>query len=552
MLWGSAPALLAQLVTGWAAAAGGPWYQALPYVTKLYILNGTSLLLLLIPVSVAYAFGKYRLLEVESRLKRGTRLVLVTGGAVLVLLLVCALIYLGSSRLLPLLGIGGDVPPIAIAMVLAFGFLPAQRSLRRSLENRIYPERLRLQATLHEFLLQSHVSRAFWTELARRLRDSIGASAVFPLLRRRDALVYAVECCELAPFKAGDQFGQALLNARHPLLVDEMVASGRIPLTDPQKAWLAERAAALIVPLETVSGLRGFLVVGERLSGDDYTPEELEILRALSPQIALVAETIELLEERTERQRLDDEIRMARGIQEGLMPRELPPTPGLESAARIRFCGDVAGDYYDVIALADGRTLLAVGDVTGKGLGAALIMSNLQAALRAMNGVGLSLAEVVARINTLIHDNTPDDLFITLFVALYDPATATLSYVNAGHDPPLVCAYDGNVTRLPATGLLVGVFPGAMYDQRVLHLNPGDLVLFYTDGATEAMNDEEEELGDDRLARMVADNRSAPVAALLTAIEDGVKAFHGGRPLHDDMTLVAIRRLSAGESGAVS
>jgi sigma-B regulation protein RsbU (phosphoserine phosphatase) len=154
-------------------------------------------------------------------------------------------------------------------------------------------------------------------------------------------------------------------------------------------------------------------------------------------------------------------------------------------------------------------------------------MSNLQAALRAMNGVGLSLAEVVARINTLIHDNTPDDLFITLFVALYDPATATLSYVNAGHDPPLVCAYDGNVTRLPATGLLVGVFPGAMYDQRVLHLNPGDLVLFYTDGATEAMNDEEEELGDDRLARMVADNRSAPVAALLTAIEDGVKAFHG-------------------------
>lgn len=543
VLWGSAPAVLAGVAIGWMGVLAGAWFRGMSYASKLAILNTNSLLLLFIPLSVGYAFGKYRLLEVEAKLKRGTRFVLITGATVVLLLSIGALVYLGASRLFVQMGVRSELPTTAVAVMLALGFIPAHFSLRRSLETRIYPERSRLQAMLGEFLRQPHAGRSFWAELSQRLRESIGASAVYPLLRRRDALAFAVECCELAPFRADDQFSAAVLKAGHPLLIDEIVASGRVPLTIDQREWLSLRDAALIVPLETVSGLRGILVVSTRLKGDDYAPEELEILRVMATQIALVAETIELLEERVERQRLQEEIRIARQIQEGLLPRNLPPTPGMEAAARIRFCTDVAGDYYDVISLDGGKTLLAVGDVTGKGMGAALIMSNLQAALRAIGGVALPLAQVVAQINTLIHDNTPSELFITLFVALYDPATGDLTYVNAGHDPPIMCTTLGEVRRLPGTGLVIGVVPGTTYQERTVHLDPGDILFVYTDGATEARNDQEEELGDARLAALVATNRAVALPSMLENVEEAVKAFHGGRPLHDDLTLLALRRM---------
>ncbi|MBN1422929.1 SpoIIE family protein phosphatase [Candidatus Fermentibacteria bacterium] len=543
VLWGSAPAVLTGLAIGWSGVLAGPWFRSLPYATKLAVLNVNSLLLVFIPLSVGYAFGKYRLLEVETKLKRGTRFLLTTGATVVLLLAACAVLYLGASRLFAQLGVRGEFPPNAVAVVLALGFLPAHFSLRRSLENRIYPERARLHAMLQGFLQQPHTSRSFWLELAQQLRDGIGASAVYPLLRRRDALPFAVECCELAPFRADDQFSEAVLKARHPLPMDEIVASGRVPLTGDQREWLSQRDAALIVPLATVSGLRGILVVSARLEGDDYAPEELEILRVMATQIALVAETIELLEERVERQRLQEEIRLARQIQEGLLPGNLPVTPGLETAAHIRFSTDVAGDYYDVIPLDRDRTLVAVGDVTGKGMGAALIMSNLQAALRAIGGVDLPLSQAVGQINSLIHDNTPSDLFITVFVAVYDSRTGDLTYVNAGHDPPIVCTAGGEIRRLPATGLLIGVIRGTAYHERRVHLNPGDLLFVYTDGASEAMNDDEEEFGDARLAALVAAHREAPLSRMLATVEEEVRRFHGGRPLQDDVTLLAVRRL---------
>ena len=157
------------------------------------------------------------------------------------------------------------------------------------------------------------------------------------------------------------------------------IASERVTVDEEIRRCFEKNKVAVILPLVTQSGPTGFLFLGHKLNEEDYTAEELDLLRSLAAQIALAAENLELLDERLEKQKLEEQLGVARQIQEGLLPRKMPETPGLVLAAKIRFCLNVAGDYYDVIPLEDGRTLLAIGDVAGKGVGAALLMSNLQA-----------------------------------------------------------------------------------------------------------------------------------------------------------------------------
>jgi sigma-B regulation protein RsbU (phosphoserine phosphatase) len=234
---------------------------------------------------------------------------------------------------------------------------------------------------------------------------------------------------------------------------------------------------------------------------------------------------------------------VARKIQEGLLPGTLPSARGLELAARIRFCLDVAGDYYDVVPLRDGRTLLAIGDVAGKGVGAALLMANLQASLRVVRNTGAALPDVMREINALVCENTPDDLFITLFVAVFDPATCGLDYVNAGHNPPVLVRADGSCERLGEGGLLLGVRPGACYGQASLRLKPGDLLLMFTDGVSEAMNGSGAEYGEERIERVAcrAHRGAVPLGQVVDGLENDVVAFTGRDTFQDDFTLLLAR-----------
>jgi len=200
----------------------------------------------------------------------------------------------------------------------------------------------------------------------------------------------------------------------------------------------------------------------------------------------------------------------------------------------------VAGDYYDVLPLGDGKTLVAIGDVAGKGVGAALLMSNLQASLRAVKDVGISLPEVMQRINRLICENTPPDLFITLFVAIVDPDRGSAVYVNAGHNYPLLCRASGEVERLGEGGLILGIDPSAAYEEGNVSLDEGDALLMFTDGVSEAMNDEDEEFGDERIAGIMCAGKGAPLDETLEKIEGSVRAFSGRETFDDDFTLLAV------------
>ena len=320
-----------------------------------------------------------------------------------------------------------------------------------------------------------------------------------------------------------------------------MIASGKITLSSEQREWFIKRKSAILLPLVTTSGLLGFLVISSKTNGEDFTSEELELLESFSTQTALVAENLELLGERLEKEKLEEQLKVARNIQQGILPGNIPSVPGIEISALIRFCLDVAGDYYDIIPLEDGRVVLSIGDVSGKGVGAALLMANLQASLRTAQAMGASLSESAAKINKLVYENTPSDMFITFFMICIDPEKKRLRYVNAGHNPPFLVESDGHERMLTKGGLLFGVVENAQYEEGEVSLRNGDMILMYTDGVSEAMDSNDEEFGEKQIAHIVARNRELPLDELLSLIEKEVSIYHGSSSYSDDFTLLAAR-----------
>ena len=541
VLLGSAPGLVFSLLYSWFVQIAPDLYSKLSFVTKLMITNFMFLLLLLIPISLAYAFGRYKLLSVEAKLKRGTRFIAVN---LLLLLLFLGFLYVFGELILKQFVINSRTPTLILGLLLAFVFMPTQRLIRKRLEKYFYPERVRLRELLKNFLASNIVrteSKIFWKELEEKLADGLSANRIYPVLRIADKDGFAVELEEPAPFDIRDEIVKRLEDKDDPILYDELLASGRITLTKEQEEWFLQRKSAILLPLTTNSGLVGFLVISSKTNGEDFTAEELELLSNLSAQTALVVENFELLDEKLIKQKLQEQIKVARDIQKGLLPGKIPRRPCLEIEALIRFCLEVAGDYYDVIPLDDHRTVLSVGDVAGKGIGPAMLMANLQASLRTTQAMGISLKDSAFQINRIVYDNTPPELFISFFMVLIDVKEKCIKYVNAGHNPPFIVRQDGRVKMLSEGGVLLGVKADEEYEEGEVSLNSGDILFMYTDGVCEAMNCSDEEFGERRLIKLVSTNRRLPLSDLVYLVEKEVEVHHGSNDYDDDFTILVAR-----------
>lgn len=239
-------------------------------------------------------------------------------------------------------------------------------------------------------------------------------------------------------------------------------------------------------------------------------------------------------EQRASREHTD-----AQAIQRALLPDTLPVRPGCELAARWTPASAFGGDCYDVLPLDETRLAVSIADVCGKGLAAALLMSNLQASVRAYASGDPSPAHVTVNVNAALVRNGGLRRFVTLFYAVYDTTVRELTFVNAGHNPPIVVGADGNVRRLASGAPVLGIFDTAAFEQQRVCLTPGDRVVLFTDGIVEARGDDREEFGELRLATLVAARRRTSAASLVDVIFDEVTRFAGGT-LDDDATLVVI------------
>ncbi len=506
---------------------------------------GFIVCMLMIPVSFMVAIQRSRLLELELTLRRGTRYTLIS---LLLLLVFFAALYYLSDLLLTLLKVDSRAATVTIALLLALAFLPLQRWLQKWLERRLFPERQRLRNLLNDIAQGSEQvddRQTLFAELASRLKSALGTQQVLPLLLDEDREHFHDASGTPLPFPADGCLANALRGKTRLLLLEELKAeSEQSARRMDELDYLEQQEIELLIPLRIGRQLRGAVGFAFEGSISDLATEDLGVLMSLINGIALQSENIRLLEQTVEKKRMEEQLEMARQVQLGFLPSELPETPGLDIAAVCEPSLEVAGDYYDIIQLSSTQTLLAIGDVSGKGAGAAMLMANLQASLRSLAEPERELPLIVARINRILSSNTTPEQYITFFVAVVDTEKNTLKSVNAGHNPPFLLAAEGELTPLEAGGPVLGVLPDAPYQQEEHEFAPGALLFSFTDGASEAMNPGEEEFGEARLSEILR-SREGELAAetFLSSVLRHIRAFMGQQPPADDLTLMLIRRL---------
>jgi sigma-B regulation protein RsbU (phosphoserine phosphatase) len=308
--------------------------------------------------------------------------------------------------------------------------------------------------------------------------------------------------------------------------------------------------AEVALPIMARGRLLGAIVLGAKRSEQPYSRMELDVLEAVASHTALALENSllasSLAEEAGQRERLNREVEIAREVQQRLLPQAGPAVAGLEYAGICRPALGVGGDYYDFLPLDDGRFGFAIGDVSGKGYAAALLMASLQASLRGQTlDSPDDLARLMARVNRLLFEATPSNKYATFFYSQYEPLSRRLDWVNAGHNAPLLFR-GAEIHRLEEGGSVVGLFRDAQYTQGSIQLQTGDLLIAFTDGISEAMDVNDEEWGEDQLCAAVAlFGNDMPVMDSVTRLLACADAHAAGAPQHDDMTVVAIRAVAA-------
>jgi sigma-B regulation protein RsbU (phosphoserine phosphatase) len=314
-----------------------------------------------------------------------------------------------------------------------------------------------------------------------------------------------------------------------------------------EKALLRRINAELLLPMPGRARLIGLMTLGPKKSEEAYTPTDLRTLQSVAAQTGLTLEVAELVrtlaDESAQRERMNREVEIAREVQQRLFPQCIPEIEGVSLAGRCRPASEVGGDYYDLIDLDGGNVGFAIGDVSGKGISAALIMASLRASLRGLilDDPG-NLAKMMQKVNRLVYEASTSSRYATFFFAIFDPKTRKLRYVNAGHNPPvLVKEVSGELRRLEACGPVVGLLPVVDYEERSLVLEPGDLLIGYTDGISEAMTADDEEWGEDRMLEAAPRRPAASASEVIETIFRVADEFTAGAEQHDDMTLLVMK-----------
>jgi serine phosphatase RsbU (regulator of sigma subunit) len=401
-------------------------------------------------------------------------------------------------------------------------------------------------ATLNETLEQI-VSLVFEAVPADRclimMRDETGADLRVAVARLRDRV---------------GEVGEIRVSRN---VLDEVVIRGKSVLTsdaqhDPRFASgtvvLQGVRSVLAVPLGVAEKVFGIIYADSPIAEGRFTEDHLKVLTTLASVAAIRVENAKLVEERLERERLERELALASEIQQRFQPTAPPTVPGYELQGISFPCYEIGGDYYDFIQRDDGRLIVALGDVSGKGTAAALLMSSLHAAVHAQSGSHDSLVDTISAVNRYLADNIPANRFVTLFYAELEPESGALSFLNAGHNPPLIVHSAGTVEQLASGGLPLGIKRDADYREGKTQMQYGDVLVIYSDGVTEAMSPSGEEFGPTRLYEVVSRNIESSASGIRDRIESSLTKFSQGTSASDDITLVIVKRQAEVRLAAVS
>ncbi len=299
----------------------------------------------------------------------------------------------------------------------------------------------------------------------------------------------------------------------------------------------------MAVPLQAHDRIIGLIYVDSPSLLREFKKDDLDLLTVMANVAAIRIENARLAEIEQSRKLMARELEQAAEIQRRFLPSAAPKLTGLELAGHNAACRTVGGDYYDFFPYPPSRVGMVLGDVSGKGMPASLLMMGLQARVQVLIEEPSDLAAVMTRLNRITAANCPSNRFISLFFCILEGTTGELTYCNAGHNPPILVRADGTWSEIQGGGPVLGILGMIQYKEFKLTLDPGDLLVIYSDGVTEAPNPEGDEFDVPRLAEMVANNRTLPCADIVRAVNNAVDEFTGGAPPSDDITLIVAKRV---------
>jgi sigma-B regulation protein RsbU (phosphoserine phosphatase) len=518
--------------------------------------------LLLFPLTLAYVIVIRRAMDVPSTLRQGIQYALAQRGLTILQIVIAAAIIVAVALFSTdkAMTLAVRIELIAAGFLVIIMLRRGAQWLAQWIDRRFFREAYNNEQILNELALSLRTLMEENT-LIKTLTQNISHALRVP------RIVFLVNGGgELtAAYSTGYQADPALaLHESGGIVRYLKVTQKAAPIYfDDAKNWvqtihpseqepLKKDRTEVILPVAVKDKLLGVVSLGSKQSEAPYTERDLQLLDTVATQAGFALEnsrlTTQVAQEIATREKLSREMEIAREVQERLFPQNFPAIQGVDYFGACRPALACGGDYYDFLTLPSGVLCIAIGDVSGKGIAAALLMASLQASLRgqAMQ-VGQDLAGQIGVVNRLIYDASTVNRYATFFYAQYNPQTYELEYVNAGHNPPIVLRRNGDgrpqVIRLETGGPVVGLLPKAPYLQDRVQLQPNDLFVGFTDGISEAMNNADEEWGEERLIEILerCDGCDAPsIAKTVIAAAD---AFVDGAPQHDDMTVLTMRIL---------
>jgi sigma-B regulation protein RsbU (phosphoserine phosphatase) len=517
------------------------------------------LMVLVFPLTMAYAIVVHRAMDVRVVIRQGVQYTFARGGIRVIQLALTVAVSIMAASLL-----SGDTGMLRLAAVIAgmaaivaLGGRFADR-LRTWVDRRFFREAYEADAILSD--LASRVRTMVETgplleTVATRIAESLHVRRIAILLNERGtfrpayALGYTVS--PSASISEQSPIVRRLQKQQHAVVrFDD--ADSWVQLTDnDERASLEQLKSELLLPLSLNEKVLGVMSLGPKQSEEPFSKTDLRLLDSVAAQTGLALENGRLTEaiklEVAAREKHKRELEIAHEVQERLFPQEYPLIPGLDYAGACRPALGVGGDYYDFILLSKTELGIAIGDVSGKGIPAALLMATLRAYLRGQTiHRQRDLTAVMATLNRLVYESSAANRYATFFYAEFDAASRALNFVNAGHNSPMVFRQtDGGreVLRLDTGGPVIGLMEGCCYRQGRVALEAGDVLVAYTDGISEAMNAGDDEWGDERLMDAVRANPTVAARALIDRLMTSADAFVAGAPQHDDMTLIVVRAI---------
>jgi len=311
------------------------------------------------------------------------------------------------------------------------------------------------------------------------------------------------------------------------------------------KTALVKKKGAIVLPLRSSEQWLGLLALGTRIGGRDYSDSDLEFGWGLVAQAVVAFENCWYFQETLEKRKIEQEVEVAAGIQQQLFPSSLPAIEGFEIAARSLAARTVGGDYYDCLPMGEGEDaghLLCVADISGKGIPASLLMSSIQATLRALLTESPPLLDLVSRTSKLLYDTTPSNKYATAILCAIQAGRDQIDYVCGGHNDGLLLKPDGTVVHLASTGPPVGLLPMIPFEQAEVSMEAGDLLALYSDGVVEAQNEAEDEFEEERFLTVLQESRELPAEQVIDQVFQAVEEFVGKAPQHDDITLMIVKK----------